>query len=354
MLKSENTSANQLGFHIVPIDARVTATLAGHAAQPEDTLAAMESAARAGVIGPGDVLSISIFEIGSGLFAGNASAATAQPGSAGISTSATRENLPPLVVDQNGFITVPYVGPLHVAGHTPDEVRAMIEGGLSSRSQDPKAVVEITHDVANTVIVEGEVAKPGRVALTLAQEHVLDAIALAGGTTRPVQDIVVELMRHGAVGTAPLDTVQHDQAANITLQPLDRVQIVYRPSTYLTFGAEHVAETPFNAPSVSLAEAIARAGGPQNDRADPNAIFLFRYERPEVAQTLGLPVGATPVPVIYHLDMMDTNSYFLAQRIPLRDKDVMYVANARTDRFGKFLGLISALFTPAIVARSVQ
>ena len=354
VLKSERTSANQLGFHIVPIDARVTATLAGRAALPEDTLMAMEGAAPAGVIGPGDVLAISIFEIGSGLFAGNASTTAAQPGTAGISTSATRENLPPVAVDGRGFITIPYVGRLHVAGHTPDEVRALIEGGLHSRSQDPQVVVEIQHDIANTVIVEGEVAKPGRVPLTLAQEHVLDAIALAGGPTRPVQDIVVELMRHGAVGTAPLDTVQHDPAANVTLQPLDRLQVVYRPSTYLTFGAEHVAETPFNAPSVSLAEGIARSGGPQDDRADPNAIFLFRYERPEVAQALGLPTGAVPVPVIYHLDMIDTNSYFLATRIPLRDKDVLYVANARTDKFGKFLGLISALFTPAIVARSVQ
>jgi polysaccharide export outer membrane protein len=138
------------------------------------------------------------------------------------------------------------------------------------------------------------------------------------------------------------------------LQPLDRIQVIYRPSTYLTFGATHVAETPFNAPVVSLAEAVARAGGPIDERADPNAIFLFRYEQPRLAQALGLPVGLTPVPVIYHLDMMNTDSYFLAQRIRLRNKDVIYVANARTDKFGKFLGLISALFTPAIVARSVQ
>ena len=33
-------------------------------------------------------------------------------------------------------------------------------------------------------------------------------------------------------------------------------------------------------------------------------------------------------PVVCCLDMTDANAYFLAQRFPIEDKDVIYVANA--------------------------
>jgi len=354
ILKSEQTEANQLGFRIVNVDARTTAVLAGDSDTSFATIAAMTAPGRVDRIGPGDLLSISVFEIGSGLFAGTTAGATAQPGSAGISTSATRENLPPITVDLDGTISFPYVGRIRAAGRTPTELQNEIAGGLRSHSQDPQVVVETMRNIANTIIVSGDVNKPGRVPLTLAREHLLDAIALAGGPTHPAQDMVVDLMRRGRTGEAPLEQVQQDVALDVPMQPRDRVHLINRPRTFTLFGATKVAEMPFTAARVSLAESIARAGGPLDERADPNAVFLFRYEKPTIARQIGVASNAAQVPIIYRLDMLNTNSYFLAQRISVRDKDLIYIANARTSQLGKFLGLISALFTPAIVARSVQ
>ncbi len=354
ILKSERTEANQLGFHIVSVDAQTTAVLARDHGSNFATIAAMNAPGRVDRIGPGDVLSISVFEIGSGLFAGSGAAAASQPGSAGISTSATRENLPPIEVDLNGTISFPYVGRIRAAGRTPTELQDEIAAGLRSHSQDPQVVVETMRNISNTIIVSGDVNKPGRVPLTLAREHLLDAIALAGGPTHPAQDMIVDLIRHGTTGEAPLELVQQDADLDVPLQPRDRVQLINRPRTFTLFGATKVAEMPFTAAQVSLAESIARAGGPLDERADPNAVFLFRYETPTIARQVGVPSNAAPVPIIYHLDMLNTNSYFLAQLIPVRDKDLIYIANARTSQLGKFLGLISGLFTPAIIARTVQ
>jgi polysaccharide export outer membrane protein len=366
ILRSERTQANQLGFHIVPVDARTTAVLAEVQARPFDSLGRLGAPARTDTIGPGDELAISVFEIGSGLFAGGgtAPAAEAQPGSAGISTAATRENLPTIAVDARGDINVPYIGLIHAGGHTPEQVGALIEAGLRSHSQDPQVVVTVSQNIANTVIVAGDVNKPGRVPLSLARERLLDVIALAGGPTHPAQDMVVVLTRRGHSGEARLNEVQTSDAANVAMWPQDRVRLIDRPRTYTVFGATHVAETPLDADRVSLAEAVARAGGPLDERADPNAVFLFRYEAPGVAERLGVAAGDTGsgigggpsggVPIIYHLDMIQTDSYFLAQKFPMRDKDVIYIANARTDALGKFLGLISGLFTPAIITRSLQ
>ena len=46
--------------------------------------------------------------------------------------------------------------------------------------------------------------------------------------------------------------------------------------------------------------------------------------------------------------MLDPQSYFLAQRFPLLDKDVVYVSNARTNALQKFVGILSQLFSPAL------
>jgi polysaccharide biosynthesis/export protein len=355
ILNSEKSQANELGFRIVNVDVRTTAALASDHGRGFETIAGIGTASRADVIGPGDMLSIAVFEIGSGLFSGSGGLGGQAPsGSAGISTSATRENLPPIQVGADGFISFPYIGRIRAAGRTPAQLQGALVEGLHSHSQDPQVVVEVMRDVFNAVIVSGEVHRPGRVPLTLAGEHLLDAIALAEGPTHPPQDMVVDLIRRGQVGEAPLDEVQQHLDLNVALQPQDRVQLIYRPRTFTLLGATKVAEMPFTAARVSLAESIARAGGPLDERADPNAVFLFRFESPAVARQVGVVSDAPQVPIIYHLDMMNTDSYFLAQRISVHDKDLIYIANARTSQLGKFFGLISALFTPAIVGRSLQ
>jgi len=354
ILRSERSQANQLGFRIITVDARTTAVLARERGNAFAALTAMNTNSPVDTIGPGDVLAISVFEIGSGLFAGSGGNASEQAGLAGVSTAATQENLPPIEVDRSGFISVPYVGRIRAAGRTPDQLQDAITAGLRSHSQNPQVLVEVKRDINNAVIISGDVHKPGRVPLTLAHERLLDVIALAEGPTHPAQDTMVELIRNGRSGEVALTQVQGDMRLNVPMQPLDRVQLTFRPRTYTVFGATRVAEVPFTATRLSLAESIARVGGPLDERADPNAVFLFRFEPPAVARGIGLPAGTAPVPVIYHLDMMNTNSYFLAQQFPMRDKDLIYIANARTDQLGKFLGLIGQLFGPAVLTHSLS
>jgi polysaccharide export outer membrane protein len=208
ILKSEQSKANELGFRIVNVDAKTTAVLVNDRPGNFSTIAAMDRSSPADLIGPGDVLSISVFEIGSGLFSGSGSVGPqAQAGSAGISTSATRENLPPMEVDQSGYISIPYVGRIRAAGRTPMQLQDAIDAGLRSHSQDPQVIVDVSHNIFNSVIVSGEVHKPGRILLTPAGEHLLDAIALAEGPTHPPQDMIVDLIRRARTGEAPLEQV---------------------------------------------------------------------------------------------------------------------------------------------------
>lgn len=364
---------NPMGFRIVPLTPGVIDALA--AARPPGLSALGAAGARAPAadrIGPGDVLQVSIFELGSGLFAGGGagglSSGGANPltgGGIGPSTAVTSEALPPIAVDATGSVDVPYVGPVQAGGRTTGQVADAIRDALKGKSQNPQVLVRISTDLANSVVVSGDVKKPGREPLTLAHERLLDTIAIAGGPDHAPEDTEVRLLRAGRSAALPLRELEDQPDQNVPLLPGDRVQLTYRPRSFTVFGAAgKVSETPFNTPELSLAQGLARIGGPIDERADPNGVFLFRFEDPAAAVRLGLPAARTlpalragapaGIPVIYKLDLMDPTSYFVAQRFAMRDGDLVYVSNARTNRFYKFLNLVGTVISPAITGIAIS
>ncbi|WP_081827865.1 polysaccharide biosynthesis/export family protein [Kozakia baliensis] len=353
---------NQFNYRILPIDTKIVSILSQeHPPLISDIDTSGNIPATNDRIGAGDTLAITIFELGSGLFssasgalsggaAGASGGATSAPGP---STGVTNVNLPNTQVEEDGTILVPYVGRLRAAGLTPQILATAIQEHLHGKSQNPQVMVRIATDIGNTVIVSGEVKRPGRELLTTAQERLSDLIAIGGGATYPPEDTHVELLRANRSGGTDLATLQSHPEQDIRAKPGDRIHVIYQPRTYTLFGAgQHVTETPFKSPDLTLAEALARAGGPADQRADPNAVFLFRFEDVPAARTMGLttPQLGTGVPVVYKLDMMDPNSYFLAQRIPMKNKDVLFIANAKVNRFYKFNQLVSTIIQPFMTA----
>ena len=361
VLESEKSQANELGYHIVDLSRRVVEVLRGARPPVMAQLPGSGRTTRADTIGPGDTLTISVFEVGSGLFAGGSTTPPSTlPGSeAGTGPIAGSGHLPNVQVDARGNVNVPYIGQVRAAGRTPTQLAEAIRGGLKRLSQDPQVIVSLTNNLSNTVIVAGDIKNPGRKQLTVNRERLLDIIALSGGSAYPEQDTMVQLTRGNRTARIPLIDLQRVPSENVLLRPMDRVQLIRQPRSYTVFGAAgKVAEIPLEAATVNLAEGVARTGGPVNERADPNAVFLFRYEPPTIAQQLGTPPDArvppyAPQPIIYRLDMMNPTSYFLAQQFQMRDKDLIYIANARTDRLSKFVAIISQLATPVLIGRAV-
>ncbi len=71
---------------------------------------------------------------------------------------------------------------------------------------------------------------------------------------------------------------------------------------------------------------------------------MMRFEPVNRAYDLAgasVPEGSSDVvPVIYRLNLQDPNQYFFAQSISMRDKDVIYVANAPAVELEKFLTIV--------------
>lgn len=359
MFKAQQSAANSIGFRIVDLAPETVAAISLAPAEDLRALDALGRSRRADAIGVGDVLSISVFEVGTSLFgaaSGSEPSTEATGGSVNpLTPGAARHTIPGLQVEAGGTINFPYVGRIRAAGRTPSELARVIENGLKSKSTDPQVVVSLASNLSSNVYVSGDVEKPGRVPLTLGHERLLDVIAIAGGPKRTDYDTFVQVTRGNTTSRILLQALTQQPRQDITLIPGDRVQLIYKPRSFTAFGAsQKVEQIALNTANVSLAEGIARTGGPDNGRADANAVFLVRYEGPAVARRLGLEVQPAGTPVMYRVDLLNPTNYFLTTKVAMRDQDVLLVASARTDQINKLFGLVSAFFTPVLVGRAVS
>lgn len=346
IVKRANDRQNEFRFNIVPLDSDTVDALnqeQNERLATKMSLALLEAPPRPDVLGPGDVLGINIYEVGVSLF----SRTGTSQGDGGFDPSAHGEKFPQVTIDPQGVITLPYVGSIKIAGLTPEQVEMQINQRMVGISQRPQAMVTVIKNISNTVIVAGNVSKPGRYELTFNHERLLDVIALAGGATASSEDTLVRFERDGRTIEQRLDTIRASSLDDLVLVPRDHVELIRRPRSFTVFGAVgKVSQVPFDTGGVSLAEALARVQGPMDATADPTAIFIFRYD-----DTITPGSGAKPV--IYRLSLMQPASYFLAQRVAMQDKDVIYIANAAANQPSKLVGIINQLFSPFLTARAL-
>lgn len=297
------------------------------------------------VIGPGDVLEVSLWEAPPAVLFG----ATVVDPRTGL-TSTRQTTLPEQIVNANGIINVPFAGMVPVAGKTPQQIEAEIARRLSGKANQPQVLVRVIRNATQNVTVVGEVAQAMRMPLSAKGERLLDAVAAAGGVRQPVGKITLQLARAGKVLSMPLEKVIQDPRQNVFLQPGDVVTALFQPLSFTSLGATgRNEEILFEATGLTLAQALGRMAGVRDLQADAQGIFIFRFEEPEILMMDAKSLPATPegkVPVVYRVDLKDPRSFLVAQNFPMKNKDVVYVANAPAAELQKFLNILtSSLFT---------
>jgi polysaccharide biosynthesis/export protein len=314
--------------------------------------------------GIGDAVSVTIFEAAAGgLFI---------PIEAGVRPG-NFITLPNQNVDTQGNISVPYAGAIRAKGRTPVEVQQAIVGALKNRAIEPQAVVALVEQKTSLISVLGDVNLPARFPASAAGEHILDAITRAGGPKNPGYDEWVMLEREGRRAIAPFGVLVYEPANNIYVHPNDTIYLYREPQTFLAFGAfggpiagvqEFITaissatqgQFNFDAWRLSLAEAVAKAGGLNDNAADPRSVFLYRGETRKVAEQLGIdcsPYQGPIIPVVYNVNFRDPAAYFLATKLEMRNKDVIYISNSiavERAKIMQYIRLVTATINDPIVA----
>jgi len=334
------------GITIVNVDDALTRKLM--AAYKSDRFSEVfgTSRPREYLIGPGDIIEVFIWEAPPAMLFGSA-ALSVEAG-----TKATRaETLPPQMVMEDGRINMPFAGRIPVAGRSIRRIEDDIVRRLHGQANNPQVMVRVMESRTSNVTVIGDITQSAQIPLTPKGERLLDAIAQAGGVTQPVTRMAVQLSREFTTATMPLDAVIRDPGENIALMPNDVLTALFQPKSFSVFGAvARNQEVPFEAQGISLAQALARSGGLDDRRADSRGLFVFRFEDASLIDD-DRPVSAAADgtrPVIYHVSLRDPAAFFVTQNFPIRDRDVIYVANAPAAELEKFLRMIGAVLAPAM------
>jgi polysaccharide biosynthesis/export protein len=132
-------------------------------------------------------------------------------------------------VDEQGSISVPVLGSLHVGGLTADQAREQVSKRLLDGQilKEPQVSLTVLEYTAPQVVIIGEVALPGKYAL-LQPTNLVHVLALAGGPTRLAGD---EVQITPGDENVPPSLVHYSKAsdpksvADVIVHPGDTVQV---------------------------------------------------------------------------------------------------------------------------------
>lgn len=244
-------------------------------------------------------------------------------------------NLGRFTVDSSGFVTLPFVGRQRAVEATPESLQGQIVNGLRGTAVNPQAIVTVVEKPTSGIVVNGDVRAAGRFPLTARKERVLDAIALAGGAASAPGSTTVTLMRGKQRANVPLARLLEDDSQNVYLLPNDQVFVENDSPTFTAIGAfKSVGEFEFEQGKLTLAQALARAGGLLDDRADARNFYVFRnqvyFQQPS---GVGPKAGAAPIatshPVIYRVNLHNVANFALMQQFKMQNGDMLYASNSR-------------------------
>ncbi|MBO3762230.1 polysaccharide export protein [Ciceribacter sp. L1K23] len=289
-------------------------------------------------LGTGDTVEVSIFEAqAGGLFI---------PADAG-SRPGNYITLPPQQIDSSGNISVPYAGRIAAAGRPKEQVEQEIEDLLANRAIEPQVVITVSSSRSSQVAVLGDVNSPQKVTVTSAGERVLDVISTAGGLSSPGVETNITLHRRGRTATISYEKLSKTPAENIFVAPGDTIFVDRERRTYLAFGASGTnGRYDFEESSLTLADALAKAGGLLDSRADPAQVALYRSVDRKTLQALGIDTSAfegDSIPVIFRANLRDPSAFFAAQQFAMQDKDILYISNSDSVELTKFLSIVNSV-----------
>ncbi len=299
-------------------------------------------------IGVGDVVQISIFESSAGgLFI---------PAEAGVRPG-NFVTLPSQTVDRSGTISVPFAGQIPAAGRSIPEIQREIETKLENRAIEPQVLITLVEQNASEVAVVGDVVNgANKFRIRMGGERVLDVISRAGGIKYPGYELFVTLQRGKKRATVYFPTLVNKPGEDIYVAPGDVIYVYREQQKYVAVGALGsssqtsgvTGQYAFEQEKLSLNEAVAKAGGLLDSRANPGQVFLYRMEYREALEAMHVSLAKFPkhqkfIPTIYRANFRDPSSFFFAQKFPMRHKDVIYVSNADSVEVVKFLDYVRSM-----------
>lgn len=255
------------------------------------------------VLRPGDRVQVRIWESG---------AAPVFSGSGGVA------DLGEMAVDGSGRISIPYVGPIRVAGSSAASAEQAIAARLRKVVLRPQVSVRVVEKRSSLVSVLGNAGKSGSYTLETGRTRLSELLAEAAPDQENPEMLAVTVRRGNEGGTVRLSDIYSNPALDVALRPGDSVILQDVVENITVLGAAGVqGRVPVPERDFTLVEALGLARGLNPDAADPRAVFVLRPSA----------IPGEP-PIVYQFDMRQPQVIALANRFELQNDDAILVSSS--------------------------
>ncbi|SHF79694.1 polysaccharide export outer membrane protein [Loktanella atrilutea] len=292
------------------------------------------------IIGPGDMLKISIWDAEENSLLTNPGQRVAQ--------------LQDVQVGFDGRIFLPFVGNMKVSGMSPATARERIQDMLLNTVPSAQVQLSVAPGRSNTVTLASGVRNPGVYPLADRNVSLLSVIAQGGGVPDQLVNPRVKLFRGGKAYGVSMDRLFAEPNLDTTLQGGDRILVEADDRYFLSLGAvTRESLYPFPKDQVSALDALSIMGGVSALRANPQGILILRDYPLSTVRPVASP-NASPSPegpprdrVVFTIDLTKADGLFSAGKFQIQSGDLIYVTESP---LGTATNLLS-LFTNVARAR---
>ena len=284
-------------------------------------------------VGPGDVLSIIVYDHPELTNPGGTDRSAAEVGNR---------------VQADGTFFYPYIGRITAEGKTIDEIRHELTRRLASFITEPQIEVNVAAFNSKKVYLSGEVSEPKTLAITSVPLTLVDAISQVGSANPGANWHSVYLNRDGQQEQISLYELMRngDMSQNRLLQPGDILHVPSAENQAVAVMGQVVrpGNLPLGNERMTLTDALARSGGINEISAEASGIFVIRGNEP----------GNNKLATVYQLDVRNAAAFTLGSRFALEPQDVIYVTTAPLARWNRVISqLLPSIRLPGATADSL-
>jgi polysaccharide export outer membrane protein len=194
-------------------------------------------------------------------------------------------------VSESGSITVPLIGSVQIGGLSIADAERRIADAFQRGNflQQPQVNIVLVQVRGNQFSVLGQVNRPGRFPLEVANTRVTDALALAGGVMPGGDDtVILSGTREGKPFRKFIDIpglfLVQDAAENLLVAPGDTLYVHRAPVFYIYGEAQRAGPYRIER-NMTVMQGLAMGGGPTNRGSETRLRLHRRDSHGTVQQT---------------------------------------------------------------------
>lgn len=236
-------------------------------------------------------------------------------------------------IDPNGYIQLPLIGRVQIAGKTLAETNSYLHKKFSRYLKHPDVVVRVISYEGRRYYVNGQVIKSGQYTLNDQPISVYTALGMAGGVdTKTGDNTHVQLIRDGLVYNLNVLNLEKQGLSlhKLLIQPNDTIFVNTKQDQKLYVMGESSRSTAIELrdQGMSLSDVLGESEGISAYSASAARIFVMRTDLMNKTSTL------------YHLDLSSIGNLALANQFEMQKNDIVYIDATGLTRWQRVINQI--------------